>query len=100
MSFQGLCFNSNDNCIECIDCLGRLLFLPIYEHWRSFHLLLSAVPFLDVLKILSHKAFTYVVSVTYLDGLLLSLSYLGRGLAENVTVDGSQANRMSGEEGP
>ena len=58
------------NCIESIDAFGRiaiftLLILPIQEHGRSFHFLVSSsISFFKDLKFLPNRSFTSLISVT------------------------------------
>ena len=67
---EELCWDFDGDCIESIDCFGRIsiftmLILSIQEHGRSFHFLVSSsISFFKDLKFLSNRSFTSLVNVT------------------------------------
>jgi hypothetical protein len=65
---EELCWGFDGDCIESVDCCWQYdhfyYILSVYEHGRSFHLLISSsISFVNVLKFLVHKSFTCLVRV-------------------------------------
>ena len=76
---EELCWDLNGDCTYFVDCFSRvaifiMLILPMQEHGRSFHFLISSsISFFKDLKFLSNMSFTCLLVLIQDNILLLAI---------------------------